>query len=166
MKINPKSKFVEWVMSIVTHYNHKKYWRRRNVVVDPDNKTNILIKLYYLFYIKRVDAKWHCTFGTSLNQGSIYDSPPHFWHGPNGIIIGYNAHIGKNCIICQHVTIAQGPPTIIGDNCMLGAGCFISAGVKIGNNVKVGANAVVIEDVPDNATVVLTKPRIIVKEHK
>ncbi|MDC1846523.1 MULTISPECIES: hypothetical protein [Bacteroides] len=36
-------------------------------------------------------------------------------------------------------------------------------GVSIGNNVKVGANAVVVEDVPDNATVVLPKPRIILK---
>nr|WP_254592908.1 hypothetical protein [Bacteroides sp. Marseille-P8574] len=36
-------------------------------------------------------------------------------------------------------------------------------GVSIGNNVKVGANAVVVENVPDNATVVLPKPRIILK---
>ena len=34
-------------------------------------------------------------------------------------------------------------------------------GVKLGNNVKVGLNAVVIEDIPDDSTVVLTKPRII-----
>lgn len=38
-------------------------------------------------------------------------------------------------------------------------------GVKIGNNVKIGANAVVSEDVPDNATVVLPKSRIIIKEN-
>jgi serine O-acetyltransferase len=51
----------------------------------------------------------------------------------------------------------------IGDNVTLGAGCFVKAGVNIGNNVKVGANAVVVEDVPDNATVVLQKPRIIIR---
>lgn len=35
--------------------------------------------------------------------------------------------------------------------------------VKIGNHVHVGANCVVVEDIPDYATVVLQKPRIIIK---
>ena len=41
------------------------------------------------------------------------------------------------------------------DNVMIGAGAKILPGVTIGNNVKVGANCVVVEDVPDNCTVVL-----------
>ena len=49
------------------------------------------------------------------------------------------------------------------NNVLIGAGAKILPGVSIGNNVKVGANAVVVEDVPDNATVVLPKPRIILK---
>ena len=53
--------------------------------------------------------------------------------------------------------------TVIGDNVMLGAGSKILPGVTIGNNVKVGANCVVVEDIPDNATVVLPKPRIILR---
>lgn len=53
--------------------------------------------------------------------------------------------------------------TVIGDNVMLGAGCKVLPGVTIGNNVKVGANCVVVEDVSDNATVVLPKPRIILR---
>lgn len=52
----------------------------------------------------------------------------------------------------------------IGDNVTLGAGCFVKSGCNIGNNVKVGANAVVIEDIPDNATVVLQKPRVIIRD--
>lgn len=163
MRINPESRFVEWVMSFIVHYNHKKYWRRREVVVNPNNKKSIIIKLLYLLYIKRTDAKWHCTFGTSLNGGSTFASPPTLWHGPNGIIMGYNVRMGRGCIICQHVTISHGAPVIIGDNCLLGPGCFILAGVKIGNNVKIGANAVVVEDIPDYSTVVAPKPRIIIK---
>ena len=31
----------------------------------------------------------------------------------------------------------------------------------VGNNVKIGANCVVVEDIPDNCTVVLEKPRIV-----
>lgn len=37
-------------------------------------------------------------------------------------------------------------------------------GIRIGNNVKIGTNCVVVEDIPDNATVVLSKPRIIIKQ--
>ena len=37
-------------------------------------------------------------------------------------------------------------------------------GIRIGNNVRIGANCVVTEDVPDNATVVLERPRVIVHE--
>lgn len=77
--------------------------------------------------------------------------------------MGYNVSVGKNCIICQRVTIGHGRPVVIGDNVMLGSNAFISPGVRIGNNVKVGANSVVVEDIPDNATVVMQKPRIIIR---
>lgn len=50
----------------------------------------------------------------------------------------------------------------IGNNVMFGAGAKVLPGINIGNNVKIGANCVVIEDIPDNATVVLPRPRIIV----
>lgn len=46
---------------------------------------------------------------------------------------------------------------------MLGAGSKILPNFSIGNNVKVGANCVVVESIPDNATVVLPKPRVILK---
>lgn len=46
---------------------------------------------------------------------------------------------------------------------MIGAGAKILASARIGNNVKIGANAIVIGEVPDNATVVLQKPRVILK---
>ena len=52
----------------------------------------------------------------------------------------------------------------IGDNCLIGAGAKILAPSNIGNNVKIGANAVVKGDIPDNATVVPQKSRIIINE--
>ena len=91
------------------------------------------------------------------------DNLPHLPHGPNGIIIGHDAIIGKNCEIFQQVTIAQGR-VVIGDSVVLGAGCRILPGVHVGNYAKIGANAIVVEDVPENATCVLNKPRIIVTE--
>ena len=53
----------------------------------------------------------------------------------------------------------------IGDNCYIGSGAKIIGNVKIGNNVRIGSNCVIFEDIPDNSTVVMQKPRIIVKQN-
>ena len=95
-------------MSWVKGYNHEKYWHRRSIVVDPKNKTPLLIKLYYLWYIKRKDAKFGCSFGTNLNSGSYFETPPYLPHGPYGIICGHNWCVGSQCIIYHQVTLAGG----------------------------------------------------------
>ena len=41
-----ESKFGKIILSYIQKYNHEKYWNRREKVIDPLNKTNILIKLY------------------------------------------------------------------------------------------------------------------------
>lgn len=53
---------------------------------------------------------------------------------------------------------------VIGDNVVIGAGAKIIGGAYIGN----GAGCVVTIDVPENATVVMSKPRILIdgKEQK
>ncbi len=93
-------------------------------------------------------------------------------HQLYGIFISQGAKIGKSCTIFQHVTIGSntlddaksgGAPTIK-DNVYIGAGAKIIGNITIGNNVRIGANCVVFTDIPDNATVVLQKPRII--EHE
>ena len=150
------------LLSWIQHYNHEKYWKRRDIVINPNDKTYLLLKLYYLYYIKRTDAYHNCSFGTNFNSGAYFATPPHLPHGPKGIIVGHDVRIGANSIIYQQVTIAQGGVKIL-NNVLIGDGAKILPGVSIGNNVKVGANAVVVEDVPDNATVVLPKPRIILK---
>ena len=151
------------VMALLSGYNHHKYWTRRSIVVNPSNRTNILLKLYYLFYIKRVDAKHHCSFGTYLNHGAFFATPPFLPHGPNGIIVGNGVSLGKGVILYHQVTIAGGATTI-GDHVEFGAGAKVIPDVHIGSHVHVGANAIVIEDIPDYATVVLQRPRIILKD--
>ena len=92
-----------------------------------------------------------------------------FPHGLSGVFISNGAIINSGCVIFQQVTIGGnslsdskncGFPTI-GKNCYIGAGAKIIGNVKIGDNVRVGANTVVTMDVPDNATVVGSKSRII-----
>lgn len=99
---------------------------------------------------------------------------PVFPHGLNGIFISANAVIGASCTIYHQVTIGSndiktsksyGAP-IIGDNVYIGTGAKIIGGVKIGNNVRIGANCIITDNVPDNATVVMNKPRVIIRERK
>lgn len=152
------------VINWLRRYNHEKYWKLRQRVVG-NNKYPKLLKYLWLIYIKRSDAYNNASMGTHLGYGAVFETPPKLAHGLNGIIISHEAHIGKNVSICHQVTIGGGKggaPTI-GDNCFIGPGAKITGGIRIGNNVRIGTNCVVVEDIPDNATVVMHKPRIIVK---
>ena len=105
---SPESSFGGWVMSFIRGYNHAKYWRRRSAVVDPSNKALIIFKLWYLYYIKKVDARHGCSFGTNLHAGARFAAPPQLPHGPSGIFVGHDVSVGRNVTIFQQVTIADG----------------------------------------------------------
>jgi len=49
----------------------------------------------------------------------------------------------------------------IGDDVFIGAGAKILGAVSLGNGAKVGANAVVLDDVPEGATVVGIPARVV-----
>lgn len=156
--------FESFMRSIVQHYNHKKYWKYRTLVINPNVRTK-LINIYRLWYIKRSDAFNNASMGTHLHYGAHFSTPPELPHGLNGIIVSHNSVIGKNCRIFHQVTIGEGrggAPTI-GDNVLLGAGCKIIGGIHLGNNVKVAAGCVVMQDIPDNAIVIPGENRIIIK---
>ena len=111
-----------------------------------------------LLYIKRCDAFNNATLGTHLGFGASFADIPHLPHGLYGIVVTHNAVIGKNVTIYHQVTIGQGKDGAhkIGDDVQIGAGA-------IGNRVKIGAGCVVTDSIPDGATVVMEKPRIILK---
>ena len=73
------------------------------------------------------------------------------------------AKIGKNVVISHQVTIGRnrGLAPVIGDGVYIGPGAKIFGGIRVGDNARIGANCVVFQDVPDNATIVLGKPRVI-----
>ena len=96
-------------------------------------------------------------------------------HSQDVIINGF-AKIGSNCRINAGVNIGSfgrynqditdsdqtnNNAPIIGDNCYIGPGAKIFGAIRIGDNVAIGANAVVLKDVPDNATVVGVPGRVI-----
>ena len=160
------NKIEHYVRSVVQHYNSKKYWKLRRLVVSP-NKYPKILKYIFLFYIKRCDAFNNASLGTHMGYGASFETPPNFPHGLYGIIVSHDVQIGKNATIYHQVTIGggKGGAPIIGDNCFIGAGAKIIGNIRIGNNVKIGANCVVFMDIPDNATVVLPKPRVIIREN-
>ena len=87
-------------------------------------------------------------------------------HGYGVVLNGY-VRIGRHCTMYHGVTIGvandlQKMP-VIGDNVFIGAGAKILGGVHVGNHVKIGAGAIVVEDVPDDSTVVNVKAKIINK---
>lgn len=157
---------IERMRAKVQHYNENKYWSMRNKVVDPCCKAPKWLKTLWLYRIKKSDAFNGASMGTNIGSGAFFAEKPHLPHGIMGIVVSPNAVIGKGCTIFHQVTIGEGrdgAPTI-GDNCFIGVGAKIIGKIKIGNNVRIGANCVVFEDVPDNCTVVLEKPRYIIRE--
>lgn len=161
-----KNIFTYKVYSSIFHYDEKKYWRKRNICVNPEIKKSKLIKMLYLISCKKTEARNASSMGTAINAGAQFDGVPNLPHGITGIFVSHSAKIGKNCTILQNVTIgsSKGKAPQIGDNCIIGAGAVIIGGIKIGNNCNIGANCTVFKDVPDNTTVVNVAPRYIPKE--
>ena len=80
-------------------------------------------------------------------------------HG-TGIVIGETAEIGDDCLLYQGVTlggtgkdVGKRHPTL-GNNVMVGSGAKVLGPFKVGDNARIAANAVVLREVPANATVV------------
>lgn len=83
-------------------------------------------------------------------------------------VIGETAEIGDNVTIYQCVTLGGTNPTngqggkrhpTLEDNVIIGSGAQIIGPITIGKRARVGANAVVLDDVPDGATMVGLKAR-------
>lgn len=151
------------IIGYVQHYNHEKYWKMRECLVHK--KCNRLIAVWYLYRIKRMDAFNNASLGTHISESASFATPPSLPHGIRGIFVSHRAVIGKNAVIFHHVTIGEGKGGApqIGDNCYIGAGAKIIGNIKIGNNVRIGAGCVVVTDIPDNCTVVMEKPRVILR---
>lgn len=120
----------------------------------------MLYKLYWQFY------------GSFVGLGAEFKDVPVFPHGPIGLFVSNAAHIGKNCVIFQQVTIGsnmikgskgQGAP-VLEDNVYIGCGAKIIGNVHVGHNARIGANAVVVKDVPANSVTVLRNVETIVKD--
>ena len=125
------------------------------------------IKLYWIArvtsYLSRIIT------GIEIHPGAIIGRRFFIDHGM-GVVIGETAIIGDDCTIYHGVTLGgtswkQGKrhPTLE-DKVVIGAGAKILGPVTIGSNAKIGSNAVVVKDIPKNATAVGIPARL-VDEH-
>jgi serine O-acetyltransferase len=77
-----------------------------------------------------------------------------------GVVIGETAEVGDDCYFYHQVTLgvartssAKRHPTV-GNNVIIGAGAKVLGPISVGDNARVGANAVVLDNVPNDTTVV------------
>ena len=105
-----------------------------------------------------MDAFYNTSFGAYLGFSSVkFDERPYLPYEMNKIIISNMSLLKRKFQIYYQVTIdgGNGDPSVIGDNVP------IEVGTKNIKSVKIGAGCIVAVDVPDNATVVMDRPRII-----
>lgn len=100
------NKFEKWILNHIQHYNHEKYWKMREYVINPGKK-NTIKKYFLLLKLKKIDSFHNASTGININDGAHFESIPFFPHGINGIFIAHEACIGKNCVIYQQVTIGK-----------------------------------------------------------
>ena len=98
--------------------------------------------------------------GATIGKGLFID------HGA-GVVIGETAVVGDNCTIYQGVTLGgtgkqtgKRHPTL-GDNVMVGAGAKLLGNFTVGSGSRIAAGAVVLTDVPENATAVGVPAKVV-----
>lgn len=101
-------------------------------------------------------------FGLEIAPSTPVDGGLYIAH-PVGCVLHAEA-IGANVTVVGQVTFgtrndARWP--VIGDGAFIGVGARVLGGLEVGAGARIGANAVVIDDVPDGATVAGIPARIV-----
>ncbi len=116
-------------------------------------------------------ARWLSTFSRWLTGVEIHPAAKigeRFFidHGM-GVVIGETATIGDDCTLYHGVTLGgtswnpgKRHPQLE-NNIVIGAGAKVLGPINLGENCRIGSNAVVLKDVPANATVVGVPGRIV-----
>ncbi|WP_147535708.1 serine O-acetyltransferase [Bacillus marasmi] len=123
-----------------------------------------------LFFIARVISQISRFFtGIEIHPGATIGRRFFIDHGM-GIVIGETCEIGDNVTVYQGVTLGgtgkekgKRHPTVK-DNALIATGAKVLGSITIGENSKIGAGAIVLNDVPDNSTVVGLKARVVVRD--
>lgn len=97
--------------------------------------------------------------GIDIHPGATIGRRFFIDHGM-GVVIGETTEIGDDCLLYQGVTLggtsskAEKRHPTLGKGVVVGAGAKVLGALNIGNYSKIGAGSVVVNDVPEHATVV------------
>jgi len=113
-----------------------------------------------LKFIARWVSQWNrCWTGIEIHPGAKIGRRLVIDHGM-GIVIGETAEIGDDCLLYHGVTLGgtgkdhgKRHPTI-GNNVLISTGAKVLGPFRVGDNARIAANAVVLQEVPENATAV------------
>ena len=120
-----------------------------------------------LFFLARLNSQIarHLT-GIEIHPGAQIGRRFVIDHGM-GIVIGETTEIGDDCLIYHGVTLGgtgkdQGKrhPTL-GNNVMVSAGAKVLGPFKVGDNSRIASNAVVLSEIPPDATAVGVPARVV-----
>ena len=120
-----------------------------------------------LFFPARFVSQWtrFCT-GIEIHPGATIGRRFVIDHG-TGIVIGETAEIGDDVVLYQGVTLGgtgkesgKRHPTI-GNNVLIGTGAKVLGPFKVGENSRIAAGAVVLEEIPPEATAVGVPARVV-----
>ena len=155
------------------------------VLTYPGVKAVFFHKLAHFFYvagfdlIARIISQIIRFFtGIEIHPGAKIGKNLFIDHGM-GVVIGETSEIGDNVTIYHAVTLGGSSPSIdserqrhekrhptIGNDVVVGSGAQIIGPVKVGNGARIAANAVVVKDVPENATMVGIPAKAVKLENK
>ena len=120
-----------------------------------------------LFFLARLVSQWsRCWTGIEIHPGAQIGRRLVIDHGM-GIVIGETAEIGDDCLLYHGVTLGgtgkdhgKRHPTL-GNNVMVSAGAKVLGPFKVGDNSRIAANAVVLSEIPPEATAVGVPARVV-----
>lgn len=107
--------------------------------------------------------------GIDIHPGATIGKRFFIDHGM-GVVIGETTEIGDDVLLYQGVTLGGTSSThgkrhpTLKRGVVVGAGAKVLGNITIGNYSKVGAGSVVIDDVPDHATVVGIPGKVVVQK--
>ena len=155
------------------------------VLTYPGIKAVFFHKFAHLFHvagfdlIARIIAQTIRFFtGIEIHPGAKIGKNLFIDHGM-GVVIGETSEIGDNVTIYHAVTLGGSSPSIdserqrhekrhptIGNDVVIGSGAQIIGPVNVGNGARIAANAVVVKNVPENATMVGIPAKAVKLENK
>ena len=122
---------------------------------------------HHRFFLARCVSQWSRFWtGIEIHPGATIGHRLVIDHGM-GIVIGETTEIGDDCLLYHGVTLGgtgkdhgKRHPTL-GNNVMVSAGAKVLGPFKVGDNSRIAANAVVLSEIPPEATAVGVPARVV-----